>query len=71
MKALRQWLSVWMEWLLLGIGIGCLGTYAYETVEARRFQAKHAAAFARFAQADAPVKRSAPAAWSACSTCRD
>lgn len=56
MKALRQWLSVWMEWLLLGIGIGCLGTYAYEAVEARRFQAKHAAAFARLAHAGAPVK---------------
>lgn len=55
MTALRQWLSVWMEWLLLGIGIGCLGTYAYETVEARRFQAQQAAAFARSAQAYAPV----------------
>ena len=55
MSALRQWLSVWLEWLLLGIGIGCLGTYAYETVEARRFQAQQAAAFARSASADAPV----------------
>jgi LPXTG-site transpeptidase (sortase) family protein len=55
MKPLRQWLSVWLEWLLLGIGIGCLGTYAYETVEARRFQAKQAVAFARSAQAYAPV----------------
>ena len=55
MSAVRQWLSVWLEWLLLGIGIGCLGTYAYETVEARRFQAQQAAAFARSAQADAPV----------------
>ena len=56
MKALRRWLSVWMEWLLLGIAIGCLGTYAFETVEARRFQAKHAAAFARLVRADAAVK---------------
>jgi sortase A len=55
MKALAQWLSVWMEWLLLGIGLGCLGTYAYETVEARRFQAEQAAVFARSAQAQAPV----------------
>ena len=55
MSALRHWLSVWMEWLLLGVGIGCLGTYAYETVEARRFQAQQTAAFARSAQAAAPV----------------
>lgn len=55
MSPLRQWLSVWLEWLLLGIGVGCLGTYAYETVEARRFQAQQAAAFARSAQAYAPV----------------
>lgn len=56
MKALGQWLSVWMEWLLLGIGLGCLGTYAYETVEARRFQAQQAAAFERSAHANAPVR---------------
>ena len=55
MTPLRQWLSVWLEWLLLGIGLGCLGTYAYETVEARRFQAKQAVEFARSAQAYAPV----------------
>ena len=55
MTAIRQWLSVWLEWLLLGIAIGCLGTYAYETVEARRFQAERAAEFARAAQAYAPV----------------
>ncbi len=50
MKPLRQWLSVWVEWLLLGIGLGCLGTYAYETVESRRFQAKQAVEFARLRQ---------------------
>ena len=55
MSALRRWLSVWLEWLLLGIGVGCLGTYAYETVEARRFQAQQAAAFARSAKTHAPV----------------
>lgn len=55
MTPLRRWLSVWMEWLLIGIGIGCLATYAYETVEARRFQARHAAAFARSVPADAPL----------------
>lgn len=51
----RQWLSVWMEWLLLGVAIGCLGTFAYESVEARRFQAEQAAAFARAAMTYAPV----------------
>ena len=55
MTALRQWLSVWLEWLLLGVALGCLGTYAYETVEARRFQAERAAEFARAAMSDAPV----------------
>ena len=55
MKPLRQWFSVWFEWLLLGIALGCLGTYAYETVEARRFQAERAAEFARAARAYAPV----------------
>lgn len=55
MKPMREWFSVWLEWLLLGIGIGCLGTYAYETVEARRFQAERAAEFSQAAQAYAPV----------------
>lgn len=55
MTAVRQWLLVWIEWLLLGIGLGCLGVVAYETVEARRYQAEQAAAFARAAQAHAPV----------------
>lgn len=47
MSAMRQWLAVWLEWLLLGVGIGCLGIYAYETVAARRFQAEQVAAFER------------------------
>jgi sortase A len=59
MKAVGQWLSVWMEWLLLGIGLGCLGIYAFETVEARRFQAQQTAVFARATQAYAPVSVSA------------
>ena len=55
MSAVRLWLSVLLEWLLVGVGIGCLGVFAYETVEARRFQAQQAAEFARAAQAYAPV----------------
>lgn len=47
MKAIRIWLMHLFEWLLLGFGLGCLGMYAYETVEARRFQAEQTAAFER------------------------
>jgi len=50
-----RWLSIWLEWLLLGIGLGCLGVYAYETVEARRFQAERAAEFAEAAMSYKPV----------------
>ena len=55
MSAAGRWLSVLMEWLLVGVGIGCLGIFAYENVEARRFQAERAAEFARAAEAYAPV----------------
>ena len=55
MSAIGAWLVVWLEWLLLGLGIGCLGVFAYETVEARRFQAERTAEFAAAAQASAPV----------------
>ena len=55
MTAVRRWVSVLLEWTLLGIGLGCLGVYAYETVEARRFQTARAAEFARAAQENAPV----------------
>lgn len=55
MTPFGQWVSTWLEWLLVGVGAGCLIVVAYETVEARRFQAEQAAAFARAAQAYAPV----------------
>ena len=55
MSAIRHWCSVFFEWLLAGIAIGCFGFYAYETVEARRFQAEQADEFARAARAYAPV----------------
>jgi sortase A len=54
-SAFRHWVAVLLEWLLVGIGVGCLGMFAYETVEARRFQADQAAAFARAAAARAPL----------------
>jgi len=50
MTAIRLWLAHLLEWMLIGIGVGCLGTYGLETVEARRFQAEQAAAFARDAR---------------------
>ena len=49
MRAIRMWLAHTLEWMLLGIGIGCLGTYGLETVDARRFQFGLTAAFARAA----------------------
>lgn len=58
MTALRIWFVHLLEWLLLGFGLGCLGMYAYESVEARRFQAEQAAAFEREAKAHlAPAVR--------------
>ncbi len=52
MKALAAWLMHLFEFLLLGVGLGCLGVYAYESIEARRFQAEHTAAFERAATTD-------------------
>jgi sortase A len=51
MRAARIWLVHLFEWMLLGFGLGCLGMYTYETVEARRFQAEQAAVFERQARA--------------------
>ena len=53
MKAFGAWLVHLFEWLLLGFGLTCLGMYAYESVEARRFQAEQTAAFERDAMANA------------------
>jgi sortase A len=50
MKAVALWIAHFLEWMLLGLGIGCLGMYAFETVEARKFQAETAAAFERAAK---------------------
>lgn len=53
MKPIIAWLSFFFEWVLLGLGLGCLGMYAFETVEARRFQAEQTAAFERAAETGA------------------
>jgi sortase A len=50
MRALVAWFRHLFEWTLLGFGIGCFAMYAYERVEARRFQAEQSAAFERDAQ---------------------
>jgi sortase A len=56
-KAIVAWLAQFLEWSLLGIAVGCLGFYAYESVEARRFQAEQTAAFERAARTEAaPVR---------------
>lgn len=50
MRALGSWLLHLFEWLLFGVGVGCLGMFTYETVEAKRFQAEQAARFERDAR---------------------
>jgi sortase A len=42
---------MWFEWTLLGIGIGCLGTFGLVSLQAYRFERSQAAAFERSAAA--------------------
>ena len=57
MKAVAAWFAHFLEYALLGLAIGCLGMYAYESVEARRYQAEQTAAFEHAAKTQvAPVK---------------
>jgi sortase A len=51
MTAIRSWLAMFFEYALLGVAIGCFGMYAFESVEARRFQAEQTAAFEEAAKA--------------------
>lgn len=55
-------LSVWIERLLVVIGVVCLGTYALATLDARRYQSEEKAAFeSRKATENAlPADRTAP-----------
>ena len=56
MKGVIAWLAYFLEWALLGLGVGCIGMYAFETVEARKFQSEQTAAFERAAKTQvAPV----------------
>jgi sortase A len=54
MNALRAWLATLVEFSLLGLGLGCLGTYGYVTMEGRRLQGEQRARFERDAAAQAP-----------------
>jgi sortase A len=45
------WLRTWLEWTLLGVGIGCVGTVGLVSLEAYRFERSQAAAFDRSATA--------------------
>jgi sortase A len=50
MRAIAAWVARCLEYALLGVAIGCFGVYAYESVEARRFQAEQTAAFEQAAK---------------------
>jgi sortase A len=56
-KAAAAWLAYFLEWMLLGLGVGCLAMYAFETVEARKFQSEQTAAFERAAKSPAAPAR--------------
>jgi sortase A len=57
MKAVAGWVAHFLEYALLGLAIGCFGFYAYESVEARRFQALQAAEFEHAAKINAAPPR--------------
>jgi sortase A len=54
MTAVWAWFAAALEFALLGIGLGCLGTYAYVTLEGRSLQREQMARFERAAVANAP-----------------
>ena len=57
MKAVAAWAANFLEYALLGLAIGCFGMYAYESVEARRYQAQQTAMFEKAAHTlAAPAK---------------
>ena len=49
-----SWLRSWLEWTLLGVGIGCVGTFGFVSLQAYRFERSQAAAFERSAT-DGPL----------------
>ncbi len=57
MTAAAAWVARFLEFALLGVAIGCLGIYAYESVEARRFHAEQTAAFEQAAKSEVAPTR--------------
>ena len=53
MTSLRAWLATAVEWAFLGLGLGCLGTYGYVTLDAQRIQREQVERFERDAKARA------------------
>jgi len=43
---MTKWLATWLQWTLLGFGLGCLGTVGYATLEAQRFEQAQTVRFA-------------------------
>lgn len=48
-----RWLVTALEWALLGVGLGCLGTYGIATFDAQRMQREQVVRFERDATAKA------------------
>ena len=46
---MTRWLRTWLEWTLLGVGIGCVETFGLASLDAYRFERSQAAAFERSA----------------------
>lgn len=54
MTGTRAWLATAFEFALLGVALGCLGTYGYVTIQGSRLQRENVARFERAAAADVP-----------------
>lgn len=54
MTALRAWLATWLEFALLGVALGCLGSYGFAMIEGRSLQREQVTRFEREAAAQAP-----------------
>ena len=42
---MTRWLASWLPWTLIGLGLGCLGTVGYTTLDAQRFEQAQAGRF--------------------------
>lgn len=55
-------LVTWCQWTLIGLGLGCLGTVAYTTLDAQRFEQAQVASFASASRAPAATLHLEPGA---------